>query len=188
MPKRLAREELQLLERSLEHLHTTPQRGCVEAGFPIVERVQRLDPRPGQLLDPANVCRRDEVPGRPHHMRPENRALAERALDRAIVGVARTQPDSPFRAGVVLRLHRAEPADHVGGRAAGAAAQPLTAQSPGDRIDLQALDATLRCCRLRAPIADALARSSFVRRRRNLIDIPGGGYSDAFNRCSPGTR
>ena len=40
----------------------------------------------GQLEQPANVCRRNEVPGRPHYVRPKYRALIKVLLNAGIVG------------------------------------------------------------------------------------------------------
>ena len=74
-------------------------------------------------------------------------------LDRPIVEAGRPQSDRPFRARVVLRLHRAKPADHIGRRATRRADELLTAQPPGDRVDLRDSGAHRTSCRFSRPFS-----------------------------------
>src|SRR2546427_8801138 len=60
----------------------TPSKGrVVELQLPVIVRHRRLYPGRGQRQHPANVGRRDEVPGRTQYMRAENRPIAHCPLD-----------------------------------------------------------------------------------------------------------
>jgi hypothetical protein len=68
-----------------------------------------------QLDEPANVGGGDEVPGRAHRVRPENPALVEGTLDNRVGrAVLHAQSEGPFRRFELLRLHGAEPGNHIG--------------------------------------------------------------------------
>src|SRR5262249_35019688 len=81
------------------------------------------------------------MPGRPHHVGAQDFARVEGGVER---GVGRPSPSGgnvadalgqrPFRAGVVLRLHRPQPADHLGGGLETRLGQPLIVESSLDDI------------------------------------------------------
>jgi len=55
------------------------------------------------------------MPCRPKNVRAEDRAIVEAAIDRVAVGVRRPEPEAPFGAVIILRLHGAEPTNGVDG-------------------------------------------------------------------------
>ena len=63
---------------------------------------RRHHARGGQLLDPADVSRQDEVPGGPHHMGAQDGARVEQLVHAGIRGPAHAHAQGPLAGGVVL--------------------------------------------------------------------------------------
>ena len=78
---------------------------------------------------PADIRGGDEVPGRAHHVRAKDLSLAEREFNLIVSGAPHPQPKCPLRVGVLLRLHRAKPADDVFRIRKAGAGQTLIAES-----------------------------------------------------------
>src|SRR5687768_6896309 len=72
-----------------------------------------MNPWSRQREHPAYVFRRDEVPRRAEHVRADDRTRGELALDVRVGCGHGSLADAPFAANVVLRLDRAEAADHL---------------------------------------------------------------------------
>ena len=68
-------------QRGLEHTTAAREGALVEAHVAMVRRALTLDARPRQLLHPADVLRRHEVPRRSQDVRPHDRAIVERTVD-----------------------------------------------------------------------------------------------------------
>ena len=85
----------------------------------------------GQLQHPVDICWRDEMPGRAHHVRPEDSPFVHCALN---LGVGRTrwhaQGQSPSCGRILLRLHGTEPGDDIG---------RLTVNCPRDALVVESL-------------------------------------------------
>jgi len=115
--------------------------GCgVQLELAIGVRAELLHPRGAEREHPADIRWGDEVPRRPEHMGAKNRAGVEGKLDFAGSHTGRALAERPLRAGKVLRLNGAEPADDGGGVATIGAQQPLIRQPVED----QALHARTR--------------------------------------------
>jgi hypothetical protein len=93
------------------------------------------DPWSGQIEQPANVIRQDEVPGRTHDMGAKYSALVNEAVDRSIGDASRALPECPFSTGIILCLHGAKQAHHVDRRCQWLSNQPQSMESSCREID-----------------------------------------------------
>ena len=109
----------------------------VELELPVHVPVHRVHARTGEGEQPAEILRRDEVPGRPHHVRADEGAGVERAVEGRVGGVPRPEGERPLRAGVVLRLDGAEPPHRVGGRVERRADEALIAEAVRGDVHLR---------------------------------------------------
>ena len=71
------------------------------------------------------------MPGRPHDVGAQERALVEEAIQLDVGGAGQTLGERPLGPAIVLRLDRAEPADGVSGGGEGIAQQALRAEAAG---------------------------------------------------------
>jgi hypothetical protein len=102
----------------------------LEPEAPVHGRVARLDARPGELDQPANVFGRHEVPGVAQHVRAKELPVCKGAVDVRFGKAAGALADGPPGDGILLGLHGAEPADDLGGAAERSADQALVDQPP----------------------------------------------------------
>ena len=105
----LCARQLTSVERLLQHITRAGEHAGVEPDFWRISRHRPLNARSGQHLHPANVGRRDEVPGRPQDVRAQDFAAREGGVHRGAVESARAQAERPPRSWIVLRLDSAEP-------------------------------------------------------------------------------
>ncbi len=117
-----------------EHRNSALRHRLVEPMLAVVVLVERVHPRTGERLDPAQVGSRDEVPGRPQRVGAKDQSVIERPLHRRVVQAARPLPDRPLAEGILLRLHRAEPRHHRRRLGRGGAGQPLVTQAQPDYL------------------------------------------------------
>jgi len=96
-----------------------------------------VDPTSGEFEQPPDVAGADEVPRRTHHVRAEDSAVVERALDvRVGDDAAHPHRERPLGGAVILSLDGAKPGDEAGRvglcrRREALALQPLCG-NPGD--------------------------------------------------------
>src|SRR5262249_40137323 len=122
-------------ERALEDNVALPERLLVKLQRPVHAGAGAEDVRRGKGEDPANVVRRDEVPGRAHHVRPEDLALVKCLLDRRVGCAGSPEADAPFGRGIVLGLHGAEPGDDRFWRFELRTCEPLVQEARGSYVD-----------------------------------------------------
>ena len=125
-----AQERLTGLQRPSEHLVAAGEDSVVEAGLPVPVPVRGVDTGRAEGEQPANVSRRDEVPGGTQDVGPQDFAAAEGLLDVGVGAGAGALGDRPFRLGVLLSLHGAEPADDLRGGVERLAGQALLMHPP----------------------------------------------------------
>src|SRR5207253_10891487 len=70
------------------------------------------------------------MPGGPHHVRAQDRPFVERLLYIGILEPLAAQRERPLRARIVLRLHGAQPPDHVSRLRKRRLREALVVQSP----------------------------------------------------------
>src|SRR4029077_1249444 len=103
---------------------------AIELEPPIGGGPRRRHARTGELEHPPDVGRKDEMPRRPQHVRPENLSLVKLALDAGVGRVTRALSNRPFRTRVVLSLHCAEGLDDVARSGGTASGQELAGKAP----------------------------------------------------------
>ncbi len=109
--------------RTIHHVRIEPQSA-------IVGRHPPVHLRTGELQHPADVCRGNEVPGRPQYVGAKDASPFNGALYGGVVRpVRRTQRKAPLGRPVLLRLHRPEPCDHPVGRQQSGAGDALVMKS-----------------------------------------------------------
>src|SRR5919199_3512447 len=126
MPTALERAD-ERLKRSLEHRR-------VKSLAPLAMGAHGEHARTGQLQHPADVGRPYEVPRRPQHVRAHDRAGIEGVLQIRLGRVAGPLGDGPLRRTVVLRLDRAQPANHFVRGRAGTTNQALVVHAPASDV------------------------------------------------------
>ena len=87
----------------------------VDAELARVVRVGCQNARTRQIQEPADVLGQHEVPGGPQDVRPQQPARVKRLIERRVGDARDTLTDAPLAARIVLRLHRAQPAQDVFG-------------------------------------------------------------------------
>ena len=126
----------------------------------VIGRHAGTDARPCERQHPADVFGRDEMPCWPHDVRAENASLAEGPLDLSVRCALHSQPQSPFRVAILLRLYRAQPADDVLRFRKAPAGQPLISQAQEWKVERHVnamlptgrrIDARRRFARQQAP-------------------------------------
>ena len=111
------------------------ERPRVEPEAAVHRACDPVDARTGQRLDPSELGRDEEMPRRPHRMGSDDPALVHRGAERIDRLAGRhALGDPPERAGHVLRLDGAEPADDLRRRRERRSDQPAVAETGmGDR-------------------------------------------------------
>ena len=130
----VARGVAAALHRPRDHVIAAREHLRVQAGLPVVRRVEPVNARRAERQHPADVGRRHQVPGGAQHVCAEDRAAAERVLDIGVGAVAGSLRDRPLHAQVVLRLDRAQAGDDRFWAHRTAADQPLIAQAAVDQV------------------------------------------------------
>ena len=92
--------------------------------FRYIVGVGRVHSGRRQGQHPPDVAGRDEMPGGPHEVGAEDRALVEGPVDVGVGQALRPQAQRPLRPAVVLGLDGAEPRDDVGRPAKPGRAEP----------------------------------------------------------------
>src|SRR6185503_972098 len=77
------------------------------------ETVHRMDTRSAQCQHPADILRRDKMPGGPQDMRAQDSSFVERFVQCSIGRLLQAQTQRPFASAIILGLNRAKPLYHL---------------------------------------------------------------------------
>ncbi len=126
----VARQRPAALQSAADDIGAAAQRRLVQFQPAIHPAVSLVDARPGQLQQPADVGRGDEVPRRPQDVGAQDVAGGEGALHGGVIQSARPQPQCRLGPGVLLRLDSHQPGHDLGRRRERRRRQALVGQ-PG---------------------------------------------------------
>ena len=96
-------------ERLRKELFTAPERLRVQLEFPVARGRRRNDPGADQPQHPAQILRRDILPGAAKDVSANHAPIGDRGFDRSLGSPRRTKAQGPERREVILGLYRAEP-------------------------------------------------------------------------------
>src|SRR5687767_2517943 len=82
----------------------------VELGLSVHVGIQRADPRPAELHEPAQIRRRNKVPGWSKNVRAENGAIGISAIKRGVPHDTAPLRNRPLGLAEFLGLHGDQPA------------------------------------------------------------------------------
>ena len=112
--KLAARQARAAPQRTLEYRRGAGHQRRIESELAGVRRHRLMHARRGQVEHPSDVRRRDEMPGRAQHVRPENPPVVAGAFDLGVGrGSGHAQREAPPGGRVLLRLDGAEPGDDL---------------------------------------------------------------------------
>jgi hypothetical protein len=115
--------------RALDRTPPLAENRVIETHSAKVRRADREHSMAGELQQPSNVLRANEVPGRSQHVSTENAAGVEGAVERGLGRLWKPEGEGPEGWRVILRLDRPEPAHDIFGLATRRADEPLVVQA-----------------------------------------------------------
>jgi hypothetical protein len=103
-----------------------------------------MDPRGGEVEHPSDIVRGNEVPGRPQHVRAQDRPRVEGAIDVDFRHPLCSKTDRPFGSGIILGLHRARPSNDLGWTSKLGTIESVVAKSTANEIHVSGLGDSTR--------------------------------------------
>ena len=119
-----------LAQRALDDIGGANHQVGVETKQPVVGRHGAMHVRRGELQHPADVGRRDEVPGGAEDVGAEDLSLVDGPVQRRVGGPGRqAEAERPLGRTVLLGLHRSQPGDQLLRTARTGSRDPLVMES-----------------------------------------------------------